>query len=411
MTRIAIVMLGAGLLLACQPRVASAESGVRSIEADSKTQTAKAVVVDQTLHLVHTAQLLPYDAEGASVIILDRKSEEAQADDLMDNLESVLKHAHSGLDRLIKVNVYAANLHALGSFRTAFARRMAGKTTPAIACVMGRLPDRDAVVALDAVAATTEASFAGAAPHFGSKPGRGQLPCAPFAVLPAGGRVYVSGQAETDKDLTFATRKTLAGLATTLKFLGLEKSQVVQAKAFLQPMVDVAKAQAEVVAFFGADHVPPLVFVEWTMGQPIEIELVVASKREDGGDTLDFLTPPQLKPSPVFCRVVRVNRGDSIYVSGLYGPADANGKKQVESVFTELKSTIEKAGSDLRHLVKATYYVSEEDSSRALNELRPKYYDPARPPAASKAAVVGVGLEGRSLMLDMIAVPAARSKE
>ena len=39
-----------------------------------------------------------------------------------------------------------------------------------------------------------------------------------------------------------------------------------------------------------------------------------------------------------------------------------------------------------------------------LNELRPKFYDPKRPPAASKAFVPGVGLAGPSLMIDMIAV-------
>ena len=54
--------------------------------------------------------------------------------------------------------------------------------------------------------------------------------------------------------------------------------------------------------------------------------------------------------------------------------------------------------------MKATYYITDEDASRALNELRPKYYDPARPPAASKATVAGVDPAGRNVTLDMIAV-------
>ena len=62
------------------------------------------------------------------------------------------------------------------------------------------------------------------------------------------------------------------------------------------------------------------------------------------------------------------------------------------------------AGGDFRHLVKATYYVSDDPASRALNELRPRHYDPARPPAASKAMVAGVGAPGRAITLDMIAV-------
>jgi len=60
------------------------------------------------------------------------------------------------------------------------------------------------------------------------------------------------------------------------------------------------------------------------------------------------------------------------------------------------------------NLAKATYYVSTDATSKALNVLRPNYYDPKRPPAASKALVPGVGREGRTLTLDMIAVPAKK---
>jgi hypothetical protein len=49
---------------------------------------------------------------------------------------------------------------------------------------------------------------------------------------------------------------------------------------------------------------------------------------------------------------------------------------------------------------------STDEASRKLNELRPKYYDPKRPPAASKAMVTGVGADGKSVTLDMIAVAA-----
>jgi enamine deaminase RidA (YjgF/YER057c/UK114 family) len=62
-------------------------------------------------------------------------------------------------------------------------------------------------------------------------------------------------------------------------------------------------------------------------------------------------------------------------------------------------------GSDLRHLAKATYYVSDEQTSRALNELRPEYFEEGRAPAASKAMVSGTGMDGRAITMDMIAVP------
>ena len=59
----------------------------------------------------------------------------------------------------------------------------------------------------------------------------------------------------------------------------------------------------------------------------------------------------------------------------------------------------------MRHLAKATY-VTDELTSTKLNEIRREFYDPKRPPAASKSSVAGTGIEGRTLAIDLIAVPA-----
>src|SRR5262245_21239072 len=101
--------------------------------------------------------------------------------------------------------------------------------------------------------------------------------------------------------------------------------------------------------------------------------------------------------SPIYSRVARHNHGKTVYVSGLYGMTGKDAAGEVEEIFTTLGGVLKKAGSDFRHLAKATYYVSTDDASRKLNELRPKYYDPKRPPAASKAMVPGVGAAGRSV--------------
>ena len=62
-------------------------------------------------------------------------------------------------------------------------------------------------------------------------------------------------------------------------------------------------------------------------------------------------------------------------------------------------------GSDFRHLVKATYLHEDDGTSTALNDLRPNYYDPERPPAASKANIAGTGDPTLGMVVDMIAVP------
>jgi enamine deaminase RidA (YjgF/YER057c/UK114 family) len=103
---------------------------------------------------------------------------------------------------------------------------------------------------------------------------------------------------------------------------------------------------------------------------------------------------------------VAIADGDTIFVSGIFAEAAKSAPEQVEEIFATLTDALKNMGGDLRHLVKATYYVSDDESSRALNNLRPNYYDAERPPAASKALVRGVGRPKRTVTLDMIAVPA-----
>src|SRR5262249_3973720 len=113
----------------------------------------------------------------------------------------------------------------------------------------------------------------------------------------------------------------------------------------------------------------------------------------------------------IYARVARVHAEKTIYLSGLYATKAAKPAEQVEDLFAALGTLLDRAGSDLRHLAKATYYVSAEETSRALNELRPRCYGPRRPPAASKAMVPGVAREGRGTTLDMIAVPSLLKRE
>jgi enamine deaminase RidA (YjgF/YER057c/UK114 family) len=107
----------------------------------------------------------------------------------------------------------------------------------------------------------------------------------------------------------------------------------------------------------------------------------------------------------VFSRVARINHGKRVYISGLYAPTATDTEGQITEIFGILGRLCEQTGSDLRHLAKATYYVTDDkEVSRKLNELRPKYYDPRRPPSASKATAAGVGRKEKSITLDMIAV-------
>ena len=388
------------------PTVAAAAPTVQYFPLGAPAGTSKAVIVGPAT-LAHTTQILPLDAEGR---VPDKGQPAAQVRRGLDNLDGALKAAGSKLERSVKINVYATSNEVVAEVNRALAKRFPGEVRPTVSYVVGKLSHPDALVALDAVAVAEDA---GKAVKFvsGDKASGGRVSAA--ALLPPGPRVYVAGQAEKGATPAEATRKTLAGLKATLKFLGLNESHVVQAKAFLTPITAADEVTKEFEAFFGKGKVPPLAFVEWQSTLPIEIELVAASPapKRRPFDEIEYLTPPGMTASPVYSRIARVHAERTIYVGGLYAARPGDGAAQVADVFAQLGKVLETTGSDFRYLAKATYYVSDEDASRKLNELRPKYYDPRRPPAASKAMVPGVGVKGRTITLDMIAVPSTLRSE
>ncbi|MBI2948999.1 MAG: RidA family protein [Verrucomicrobia bacterium] len=367
-------------------------------ETDPSTGFSRAVIVPPSA-LAHTAQFLPLNEAGE---VVGKGQPEAQAGRVLDHLSAALGEARTSLDSAVKLNVYARDAETVAVVKRVLGERVRGPVKPAVTFVTGRLTHADALVAMDAVAVTplarAQVTYLRREKLFGADASH-------VAVLPAGGHVYIAGQAEPGA-LAEATRKTMESLRSTLKFLGLDHAQVVSVKSFIQPISSVPEARAEIVKHFGGQRVPPLVFVEWTMTSPIEIEMVVAAGEASkaSAEVVEYLTPPGMTASPIYSRVARVNRGDLIYTGGLYGPSGASGEAQVRDLFAQLKELMEKSGSDMRHMAKATYYVSDNDASTMLNKIRPGFYDPKRPPAASKALVPGVGLEGRSITLDMIAV-------
>jgi enamine deaminase RidA (YjgF/YER057c/UK114 family) len=372
----------------------------RRLRVDPDRAGATAVVVPSAVPLVHTAQVLPVDDQGRPV------PEAAQVGAALDRLDAVLKAAGSDVSRVVRLHVVLARDDLRQQLRAAFAERLDGRDGPAWTFVVGEPAVAGALLAIDAVA-TTDAPADGGAVARKIVPGFARSQ-ATFAVLPGGPRVYISGQAEPDEDLAAATRKTLVSLGDSLKILGLDRDQVVQLKAFVQPS-DAAAAEVvarESAAFFEGETPPPLVVVGWksSASQPIEIELIAAAPAPGGPERVEFPPLPPLKPSPVFSRSARVNLGSLVYVSGLIGPEGATGVEQVRAVFGDLRAVLDEAGADFRQMAKATYYVSDPAADAALGAIRPQIYDPERPPAASKAAVAGVAAPGRGIAVDMIAV-------
>ena len=138
----------------------------------------------------------------------------------------------------------------------------------------------------------------------------------------------------------------------------------------------------------------------------MEIEALAVGKPADRKrpSQVEYLTPPHLKPSPMFSQIARVNRGGSIFTSGTYGEAAQDPATQAATIFASLKERIVAGGGDFRHLAKAIYHITGREAAAGMDKLRAQVYAPDRPPAASRNNLRDVGQPGAVMMIDLIGV-------
>lgn len=364
---------------------------------------SNAAVAVENAVLAHTTQLIANQGSSSSTT-----GDEIR--DVVNQLDEVLRTFGSSMADLIKLNLYVADQETNTEAIQQLTKRCSADSRPAVATVITALP-KARRFALDAVFVARKVKKAEKVYHqviaeksksVASKKSR-------VSVLPRGDVVYVAGQAKPG-DLATATTASLNGLLEALQSMQLNRSDIVQLKCFLQPMSQVEIVDRQIEKFFGDGPVPAVAHVEWRAGgsRPIEIELIAAAPLTNTTETVSFSTPPGLKSSPVFSRLARIHGDRRIYLSGLVSAKPGDGARQVDSIFQQLIRLLKPTGSNLRHLAKATYYVADNDASTELNQIRPHYYDPKRPPAASKAMVRGTGFKDRTVSVDIIAAPESR---
>ncbi len=353
--------------------------------------------------LAYTSQVLATDLGGR---VVGPGNSAVQMDRAFENLALALAEADTSLERIVRLNAVVDSPEVGHALARSIKARFPSESRPAVTLVEGNLPLPGALIALDAVA------FIGTGRADGDREVRlapdelaSSSGTSPWAVLPAGPRVYVSGRA-AEGEPAVAAADALRQLEETIAFVGLDRSHLVQLKCFLRPISAACEVRSRLEQHFSG-AVPPLVFIEWQHPLTIEIEAVAAAgtATEQGAPAIEYLTPPGDRDSPVFSRLVRITHPESIFVSTLNGHTDDQGETQILEMFSDLARILSNAGSDLKHLAKATYYVSDGFTGQKLNELRPEFYDPARPPAASKVPVRGTAVTARSLAVDMIAIP------
>jgi enamine deaminase RidA (YjgF/YER057c/UK114 family) len=362
---------------------------------------ASRAVIVQGAPLVYTRQLLPWDGAGK---LVGRQAADKQVEQVLTNLERVLDAAESSPDRLVRLNVYALSHEIADLLCKQLADRLDPAIRPAITTVLTPLGHREALVAVDAIAVSAANEPTATLRRCEALAGKADV--ADFAILPPDGVAYFSGQPEKGSLAASAVAQSLSALLERLERLNLSLEHIVQLKVFLTPAHSAEAVQREIQRLFPNQLTPPIIFVEWIASVPVEIELVAQLPlTTESTGTVEHYNPPDAKPSPAFSRVALVRSKEQIHVSGLVARTAGNGEAQARDVFAQLQSLLEKTDSDLRHLAKATYYVSDDDGSRGIDRLRREIYDPQHPPAASKVTIHAVGRPDRSLMIDMIAVP------
>ncbi len=375
---------------------------LRSIGGDRASGVARLVVVEAG-SLVHTALMLPDDGKGG---IDGAGDAAAQGARVLGNIDRALDAARTSLDQLVRLHVYVADASVTPRIERLLAERFGGRDVrPAVTFVESAMVRDGVLVAMDAVAATAWTPAPGTSTRIvvDTLPRR-TATASHAAIQPAGPFVIVSGRAAPGAFDT-AIRETLAQLRADLERVGLTFDQVVQVKSFLGDMTQARRLEELVAAGFAGASAPPQVITGGRLEAPAEIELVATAprRRDTPADGVEHLEPTLGR----YSKVARANTGQPVFISGLYG-ASANPAAQVDEMFAELGRTLAAAGSDIRHLVKATYYVADTAADQRINEIRPLIYDAAHPPAASKLVVPGTGRAGKGSTFDMIAVTTAR---
>jgi enamine deaminase RidA (YjgF/YER057c/UK114 family) len=400
---------------------------LRAIGTDDAARGAARAVVVEDGALVHTALLLSEDADGR---LKGEDDVKLQASGVLENLQTALTAARTSVDHLVRLHVYLTDASATPVIERLLAERFAGRHKPAVTFVETAPVRKGVLVAMDAIAATaSRGNRARPERHVVRGLAKQARNGAHVAVQPPGPFVAVSGRAAQGA-FEAGIAGTMEQLRADLQGVGLSFDHVVQIKSFVG---DISRAEQlrDIVAGYFERTAPPQVVTEWLgAGPPAEIELIAAMPGAESGDAQDRtrLRPPAgrgasgASPAPAavesrvtyvepiasrYSRVAVVRGGKPVFISGLYGPS-SEPVMQVTEMFEQLRRLLQEAGSDLSHLVKATYYVSDKGADERINTIRPTLYNPERPPAASKITVRGTGRAGKGSTLDMIAVTADR---
>ncbi len=387
-----------------------AENSLEPVYLDGETDQPAAVVVHDG-PLVHTGSLLPIDPSGKLVAEGDLHG---QFRYVLQQLQTVLVAADSRLEEMVRLDVVAASPKMVQALESNLSKFLGEKRKVVTTFVAGDLPRKGILVAIDAVAISSFDSKDKVRivthPEVFHEPGQSHA-----AILPRGEKIYLSGWIHRDgKKLSEIVDSTLQYQISQLERLGSKPENVVQIRAFLDMSTQRSVVEQSVARLFQEQSaVPPVVYVPWGREGAPEIEFVVAGRSEEAEQkrpAVEYFNMPGRPASPVFSRAARINSDKLIYVSGMVARKGGTAEEQVQQIFEDMETALAACDSDLKHLVKATYFLADSEASKALTQVRLALFDPKKPPAASGFTAQSVGYAERAANIDMIAVPRTKEK-
>ena len=396
-----LLLLFFGMILETKGQLQDKSTGITYIEPNDKTGTSLATVVGD-VPLAFTDQIFPVDKSGKVVGGIDLKEQVTQ---VFKNLKMSLESGGTDLSKLLRINVYLQNKDHSIPTQELIRELLPEGAFPTITLIVGGQPRENVLLTLDAIALgpVTSESNRGVSLYEGltGKSNRSGL-----AVLPSGRKVFIAGQAEPGKDLLEASDKTMQNLLATLAYIGASASDVVQIKAFINPIEDAAAVEEVIATFFRGQKAPPIVMVEWLVEEnKAEIELIAAApENQNDKEAVSYYAPPWMIQATTYSRVVDIKEGGLLFTSGLYAEEGKEEEERARNLFLKLSQILQKAGSSYDHLVKASYYPSHEKGREGLMKVRTEFYNPERPPVASLIRIQGTGREEIYLNVDMVGV-------
>ncbi len=392
-----VLLLTVGLTFATGAGQAQEMSPPAAFFQDEQAAFGSAAVRVRRGHLVHSGSVSAKDPSG------DLAKDFSSALDELANFMPTRDYDGELRETLVKLHICVdPKTYSAAAIASVMAKRWPDGDAPATTMVLasgGQAVVVDAVWQVEPI--NPKQATVGWAKAFDE-----QFPASTGVLSPMRDIIHVSGRAASG-ELTEAAAGTMVELFDVLKGIGGDRTDVVQVKAFIQPIDRLNEAEQAIAASFDGVDLPPIVFVEWiSPSRATEIELIAtAPERKEHAESTSYYTPSADKASPVYSRVGRIHGSEVVFIGGITGTKGDTGVGEVATLYDGLKRISAATGTDLRHFVKATYYVSGNEASTALNTLRPNYYDPKRPPAASKVTVPGVGQAERGILIDMVAAP------